>query len=247
MRNNEIKEYLEEKRRQGLDEIGCWQVRIAANMGISREKLDFISTPGLSFTNREWAYLALLDQVPVELLAELPELTANGILQVRNRYWQQQNLQNLEVEKKLEQLKKDVEKQMEESRKLCGFLLNQKALKEAEESTGEPKQQQNKRETECNPISVEDMKRLTWGERICEILHRRKREKEEEDFILLLQQKDFSLEQKKYLIACREAGDSMDIIRNMAYTPFEVETMERIRNLLLKRRETVHGKREKNI
>lgn len=65
MRNDELKEYLDEKRRQGLDEIGCWQVRIAANMGISREKLDFISIPGLSFTNREWTYLALLDQVPV--------------------------------------------------------------------------------------------------------------------------------------------------------------------------------------
>lgn len=118
MRNDELKEYLDEKRRQGLDEIGCWQVRIAANMGISREKLDFISIPGLSFTNREWTYLALLDQVPVELLAELPELTANGIIQVRNKYWQQQNLQNLEVEKQLEQLKQDVEKQLEESRKL---------------------------------------------------------------------------------------------------------------------------------
>lgn len=37
MRNDELKEYLDEKRGQGLDEIGCWQVRIAANMGISRE------------------------------------------------------------------------------------------------------------------------------------------------------------------------------------------------------------------
>lgn len=26
MRNDELKEYLDEKRRQGLDEIGCWQV-----------------------------------------------------------------------------------------------------------------------------------------------------------------------------------------------------------------------------
>ena len=134
MRNDELKEYLDEKRRQGLDEIGCWQVRIAANMGISREKLDFISIHGLSFTNREWTYLALLDQVPVELLAELPELTANGIIQVRNRYWQQQNLQNLEVEKQLEQLKQDVEKQLEESRKLCEFLFTQKELKQAEKS-----------------------------------------------------------------------------------------------------------------
>ena len=39
----------------------------------------------------------------------------------------------------------------------------------------------------------------------------------------------------------------MDIIRNMAYTPFEVETMERIRNLLLKRRASVYGKRRKNL
>ena len=231
MRNDELKEYLDEKRRQGLDEIGCWQVRIAANMGISREKLDFISIPGLSFTNREWTYLALLDQVPVELLAELPELTANGIIQVRNKYWQQQNLQNLEVEKQLEQLKQDVEKQLEESRKLCEL---------------EP-EQQDKREPESHPMPVKYLKRPTWGEKIREIFYRRKRKKEEEDFILLLQQKDFSLEQKKYLIACREAGDSMDIIRNMAYTPFEVETMERIRNLLLKRRASVYGKRGKNL
>ncbi|WP_287485362.1 hypothetical protein [Blautia sp.] len=246
MRNDELKEYLDEKRRQGLDEIGCWQVRIAANMGISREKLDFISIPGLSFTNREWTYLALLDQVPVELLAELPELTANGIIQVRNKYWQQQNLQNLEVEKQLEQLKQDVEKQLEESRKLCEFLFTQKELKEAEESAVEP-EQQDKREPESHPMPVEYVKRPTWGEKIREIFYRRKRKKEEEDFILLLQQKDFSLEQKKYLIACREAGDSMDIIRNMAYTPFEVETMERIRNLLLKRRASVYGKRGKNL
>ena len=235
MRNDELKEYLDEKRRQGLDEIGCWQVRIAANMGISREKLDFISIPGLSFTNREWTYLALLDQVPVELLTELPELTANGIIQVRNKYWQQQNLQNLEVEK-----------QLEESRKLCEFLFTQKELKEAEESAVEP-EQQDKREPESHPMPVEYLKRPTWGEKIREIFYRRKRKKEEEDFILLLQQKDFSLEQKKYLIACREAGDSMDIIRNMAYTPFEVETMERIRNLLLKRRASVYGKRGKNL
>ena len=195
MRNDELKEYLDEKRRQGLDEIGCWQVRIAANMGISREKLDFISIPGLSFTNREWTYLALLDQVPVELLAELPELTANGIIQVRNKYWQQQNLQNLEVEKQLEQLKQDVEKQLEESRKLCEFLFTQKELKEAEESAVEP-EQQDKREPESHPMPVEYLKRPTWGEKIREIFYRRKRKKEEEDFILLLQQKDFSLEQK---------------------------------------------------
>ena len=243
MRNKEIKAYLDEKRRQGLDEIGCWQVRIAANMGISREKLDFISIPGLSFTNREWVYLALLDRVPMELLAELPELTANGILQVRNKYWQQQNLQSLEVERRLEELKQEVEKQLEESRKLCGFLFTQKELKEAEESVKTPEQQQNKREIEYHPSPVKYRKGPIWGGKIREILHRRKRKKEEEDFIFLLQQKEFSLEQKKYLIACRESGDSMDIIRNMAYTPFEVETMERIRNLLLKRRTSAYGKR----
>ena len=32
MNSGEIKTYLEEKRRQGLDEVGCWQVRIAANI-----------------------------------------------------------------------------------------------------------------------------------------------------------------------------------------------------------------------
>lgn len=255
MNSGEIKTYLEEKRRQGLDEVGCWQVRIAANMGISKEKLDLLAVSGLSFTNREWLYIALAEQIPAEWLTGLSELTAGGIWEVRQRYFRQEYGVDSSLETELGELKEQVEKQMKESSLLCGFLSQwkenkedfQKAVEEKEKEAADLQmenemlrselkklQAQIKTVSPVNKCPSQTKKSLSpWGKRIFGAFYRKREQKEAEELIALLKEKNFSKEQKEYLLSCREAGDPIEVIRKIAYESFQIEEMERIRKLLV--------------
>lgn len=254
MNSGEIKAYLEEKRRQGLDEVGCWQVRIAANMGISKEKLDLLAVSGLSFTNREWLYIALAEQVPAEWLTGLSELTAGGIWEVRQKYFRQEYGADPSLETELGELKEQVEKQMKESSLLCGFLNQwkenkeafQKAVEEKEKEAAKLQMENEQLRKELKKLQSEEKTVLSPKEGSCGRMRspspwrkifwkffQKKEQKEAEELITILKEKKFSKEQKEYLLSCREAGDPMEVIRKIAYESFQIEEMERIRKLLV--------------
>lgn len=289
MTADEINKYIKEKQEKGLDPIGCWQVKIAANMGLSRESLDLMSVPSLSFTNREWIYIALMEQVPAEWLISLSQVTAQGIIELRQKYFKQQyGASDLE---EFNNLKEAVNTQMKESRMLCTFLKEreseaanyQKQLQEIEAQEGQKfkslqaekklLEEQLVESRNDNTRLMEELFRLqerlkktaqefenqNLGEETSAdresyissgcflkklvkrwIFHRQIR-RDNDEFIVILQKNKFSSEQKEYLLKCREAGDDMTIIRNIAFETFDVETMKRLRSILTKKGEIENG------
>lgn len=248
MNNTEFKEYLEEKRKEGLDEVGCWQVRIAANMGLSKEKLDLLCKKGLTFANREWMYLALLDEVPIEWLLALEQASANAVLELRRKYLMQKYGPNESMESRFLNLKETVTQQIKENRKVLDGLeaveKAQRKIADLEKEICERKEQEERlrkelQELKENRLVAEDEeladasgKRAGWKHNLENLLFKRKIQKESAEFLELLKGNNLSAEQKKLLLSCKEAGDSMEIIRSIAYERFSIETMKRIRRLL---------------
>ncbi len=275
MKQEEINSYVNEQAKKGLDSVGCWQLKIAANMGLSKEQLELLSIPDLSFTNREWLYICFMDQVPLENLCSFPQLTAQAIIDTRNEH-----LKNIygKVPQELETLQKEVSKQIEESRILHRFLeeyveeenknkeiFEKKAsdlengLEKAEQEKLQLKreiqrlktekaqiqkelelfresnlnitenQETGKDKSEEEHVETENYKNAGF---IKTFLHQRKEKRDQKEFLLILQDQKLTIEQKSFLIRCREEGDSIEVIRNIAYQSFELQTMKRIREML---------------
>lgn len=293
MNAEDLVKYLKEKQGLGLDTVGCWQVRIAANMGLSAEYLDLLSVPGLSFSNREWIYIALMERLPLEWLASLEQITAESIFEVRQRYFKEQFGVDDKSQEELKTLVKAIEGQLTESRSLCAYL--QKAEKQSARDESEWKSSMEKKDQELLSLrkelsdlqekyqsllsehhdlqqkfveenseveksqlvisSAEDYPavdnqemeegsvigtepsavsgRMTLFSYFRHRLLLRQQQKDNDELMLILKKNKFTKEQSNYLIECREAGDGLSVIRNIAYEAFDVETMKRIRNMLI--------------
>lgn len=308
MNPEELNSYLKKQQEKGLDTVGIWQVRIAANMGLPAEKLDYIALPDLSFSNREWLYIAMLEGIPLERLASLATVTSQSIIDLRRTFFQEEYAREPEYIKELTVIRDEVKEQLQESRALCGFLQEQGEVrrketeelreavqqKEAEirgfmeknvtlakelenvqkentslrdvlvmlqENTGKKtvndipsesgmeasgsEAEADSSQTEKDDKDVTDLeagcgagekRRLFFWQRMAEKICIRKKQRmdnrENEEFIIMLQKIKFSPDQKYYLLKCREEGDSLEVLRNIAFEAFDVPTMERIRKLL---------------
>ncbi len=245
MDKEEISKYLQEKQVEGLDQIAIWQLRIAANMGLTKEQLDLIATSSLNFTNREWIYIALIEQVPVEELASLQSINVKAVFDlIRKRAVEEYRKQNEEiidsVQRSMEHMCRSNDKIFEMMKKILDDRKKeQNEIEDLKKENGDLKKQlelYKERVKELEKVEQPKSEEPKEGGLFKRLYAKRRQNEEYQEFVILLQNGNFSQEQKEYLIACQEQGERMEVIRSIAFPNFDTDTMERLRKVVNNRK-----------